>query len=146
MQTGALAAPLIVGAAHAVIARQPGKGARIAATGAAAWVIAKGLKRRVRRGRPGDHAGGAKLRLGSADNGLGFPSGHAAVAVTVTMSLAAGRGRVVTAAAAVLSALVGASRVYVGAHYPLDVLGGWGLGLLLCSLPWSGADGRSSST
>ncbi|RPI22894.1 MAG: phosphatase PAP2 family protein [Actinobacteria bacterium] len=134
MQAGALGAPLVVGALQATLGGEPGKGGRTAATGAAAWVVAKALKRQIRRGRPGDHEGGATLRMGAADEGLGFPSGHAAVAVTVAVSLAAGRGRLPATLAIALLGVVGAGRVYVGAHYPLDVVGGWGLGLVLSAL------------
>ncbi|MFI7483349.1 phosphatase PAP2 family protein [Kocuria sp. M1R5S2] len=56
-----------------------------------------------------------------------FPSGHvgAALAVATALALAArrpGRGPAVLAAGLAVVALVGLSQVYLGAHYPLDVL------------------------
>jgi undecaprenyl-diphosphatase len=57
-----------------------------------------------------------------------FPSGHAAssVAGAVTLSQFWPAGRVVLWS---LATLVAVSRIYVGVHYPLDVLGGALLGL-----------------
>jgi undecaprenyl-diphosphatase len=62
-----------------------------------------------------------------------FPSGHAAssVAGAITLSWIWPQGRLVLWA---LAALVGLSRIYVGVHYPLDVLGGAVLGLM-CAWP-----------
>lgn len=67
-----------------------------------------------------------------------FPSGHASRAAAVCallawLALRWGRRpstRVVGVVAAVALALgIGASRVVLGAHWPTDVLAGWGLGL-----------------
>ena len=71
-------------------------------------------------------------------SGSSFPSGHAAystfyvwLAVTIVMRLRPGmaRGALVVAAGIALTALIGLSRVYLGAHYLSDVSGGWALGL-----------------
>jgi undecaprenyl-diphosphatase len=59
-----------------------------------------------------------------------FPSGHATVsfACATVLALAVPRLRAPLFA---LAALIASSRVYVGVHYPLDVLAGAALGLLL---------------
>jgi undecaprenyl-diphosphatase len=75
--------------------------------------------------------------------GSSFPSGHAAyatfyvwLAVMVVMRLRPGisRGAAIVIAGVVLTALVGLSRVYLGAHYLSDVNGGWALGAVAFSV------------
>jgi undecaprenyl-diphosphatase len=70
--------------------------------------------------------------------GLSFPSGHTLIAAvlypTLGMLIASNlRERhlkvFVFVVAAMLALLVGFTRVYIGVHYPSDVLGGWLLGL-----------------
>jgi undecaprenyl-diphosphatase len=64
--------------------------------------------------------------------GFSFPSGHSSSAVTLYGSLASyTRKRIFLLLALILPLLVGISRVYVGVHYPTDVLCGWLLGLLV---------------
>ncbi|HEU4665623.1 MAG TPA: phosphatase PAP2 family protein, partial [Dokdonella sp.] len=59
-----------------------------------------------------------------------FPSGHAMGSMTLAcvLVLLCWWTRLrwpVLAAAAVLVVLVGASRIYLGVHYPSDILAGW---------------------
>lgn len=62
-----------------------------------------------------------------------FPSGHATVAFACATMLAATDRRLAIPAFA-LAAGVAWSRVYVGVHYPLDVLAGAVLGVLLATV------------
>jgi membrane-associated phospholipid phosphatase len=75
-------------------------------------------------------------------DGAAYPSGHAAYAVTwvavgvaITNALPnlASRFAFVTVATAIAAA-VGASRIYLRAHYLSDVVGGWGLAAALFAL------------
>jgi undecaprenyl-diphosphatase len=76
---------------------------------------------------------------------LSFPSGHAMTSAAVYLTLGALLMRIATrrltkfycmGAAMLLTAFVGASRVYLGVHYPTDVLAGWLLGLSWALLCW----------
>jgi undecaprenyl-diphosphatase len=100
------------------------------------------LKQAVARPRP--PLGGA---LAAAD-GYAFPSGHAANAAAafgVLALLCAGPLRTWTArvgvwaGAAILTTLVGISRIYLGVHWVTDVLGGWAFGTLWLAVVVTGS-------
>lgn len=108
----------------------------VVGAGALAWYGAQLNKTRVRRLRPYESEGVRRLVRQPA--GSSFPSGHAAVGAAVATVLASrGRARPTRAVLDALGAYVAASRVYVGVHYPTDVMGGAGLGLLLGAI-WPG--------
>jgi membrane-associated phospholipid phosphatase len=91
------------------------------------------VKQLVERNRPGQTEPGAVLR-DVPPAGLSFPSGHAIVVFTAAVLLAPylrGRWRAVPFGLALLVCL---ARVYLGAHNPLDVVAGAGVGLLLGAL------------
>jgi membrane-associated phospholipid phosphatase len=126
MQAGALGAPLVAGGA-AVVAGRPGLAGRLVGSGVGAYLLAKGVKRVVRRGRPRDLVTGIRIR-GRPATGDGYVSGHAAVSMalaTEALPLFATKARPLPIATA---SVVAFARVYVGAHLPLDALGGAALG------------------
>ena len=98
-----------------------------------AWWSGKGVKELVARGRPGVFLPDARLR--EKATGLGYVSGHSAVAFSLVAVLAPvdcpGPWRPVAVGAASFVAL---ARLYAGAHLPLDVVGGAGLGVLAGTL------------
>src|SRR3954451_20103623 len=86
-------------------------------------VVNQGIKRVVRRPRPSLRHVPAVRRVAVPPLTTSFPSGHAASAAAFTTGVAAEFGPVAPALA-LLAGAVGASRVYVGVHYPLDVVVG----------------------
>ena len=71
--------------------------------------------------------------------GYGLPSGHAQASVVQWGSLAAWfRRQWVWSVAVALVFLVGLSRVYLGVHFPTDVLAGWAIGAALVAFFFRG--------
>jgi len=79
------------------------------------------------RPRPYQVMADAVLRQPPA-HGTSFPSSHTAVALAVAIALVPFLARPLAAAGIAYAVLVGWSRVYLGVHYPLDILGGAGIG------------------
>ena len=140
MQLGWYGAVLIV-AVGCVLAgfltRHPRRGAAVALAvglaGTGAYLAARVAKHMVDRGRPGDMLQEVRIR-GAAASGLGFPSGHAAVSaaiVLVVLPYLLWRWRWALLA---LPLVVAFARVYVGAHLPLDVVAGLGIGAVCACL------------
>jgi len=74
----------------------------------------------------------ADVKAFSAETSFGVPSGHAQIASGVWGMLAARLGRRVFWVVAVfIIAMIGLSRLYLGVHFPHDVLLGWLLGSLV---------------
>lgn len=102
-------------------------------------LLVSAIKAVVGRARPWI-ALGLPAPFGAPHDGS-FPSGHAAgnfcvaaflaVALPAVWPRAPARVRLLTAVAVVFASLVAASRVYLGAHFPSDVLAGAVLGALV---------------
>lgn len=104
----------------------------VVSTGGAALVMTA-LKQLYARPRPS-----IVTQLG-VPSGLSFPSGHSMLAAALYVTLAVMIARTlerrrlrvfVVAAGVAIALLVGVTRVYLGMHYPTDVLAGWTAGLL----------------
>jgi membrane-associated phospholipid phosphatase len=137
-QTTDLGSVYAVGGMAAVLAASGRRrlAADVLGVGLAAWAVAQSSKTGVRRQRPYEADG--TRRLIRPPTGSSFPSGHAAVSAAVSGLLTDhARGPRSRALWHVLAGYVAASRVYVGVHYPSDVLGGAGMGLLVASV-WRG--------
>jgi glycosyltransferase 2 family protein len=89
---------------------------------------AKGVKRVVSRERPGKLLSDVVVREHAS--GLGYLSGHSAVAFGLATALAPSLPRSARPAVYAAAATVAFGRIYGSAHLPLDVAGGIGVGLL----------------
>ena len=129
MQFGVFATiPILI--VVALVMRRTRLAAAMVVGGIGVYFLAKVAKGWVDRDRPAallaDVTGG---REAFASGSLGYPSGHAAVAAAVAVILTPyleARWRWLPL---VLIAIVFIGRLYVGAHLPLDLIGGAALGV-----------------
>jgi membrane-associated phospholipid phosphatase len=90
------------------------------------------VKLLVQRERPGTTVPDAILR-GVHPGGLSFVSGHAIITFAIAGLLGLVLPRRWAVVAFVLATLNGVARVYLGAHNPLDVVGGAAIGLAIAA-------------
>lgn len=114
----------------------------------AAWIAGEVMKVIVQRARPV-----LDLPL-SFPPGYSFPSGHAlnitvaaGVLVLLLWSLLSRPGRVLAvSSAAVVVLVVGLDRIFLGVHFPSDVLAGYVLGCCITFSSWIGFVGPMGGT
>ena len=100
---------------------------RMSSAGLLATAVVAVLKRVIRRPRPSRAAPGLGGLLADPD-AFSFPSGHSAVAFAIAVA-ACHTLPALGAAELLLASGIAFSRVYLGAHYPLDVLVGITIGI-----------------
>ena len=127
----------VIGVSTALaLSGRPRSAADVLGVGMTAWNVAQWSKTRVRRQRPYESEG--VRRLVRKPTGSSFPSGHSAVGMAMfTMLADRSHGGAARRLLQLMGAYVGLSRVYVGVHYPTDVLGGAGMGLAIGAV-WRG--------
>ena len=116
-----------VGLAIAQRACVPGVFRMGLALGVTALIVGSVLKPAIGRDRPFVAAADVRV-VGAWPSSQAFPSGHAASAAAGAFALS----RIWPTAAAAfwaLAVVIAGSRVYLGVHYPLDVVGGMLVGL-----------------
>lgn len=129
MQLGSLLGALFVAVVASAAFRNRRIGIEVMIAAGLAWMVAKVLKELAGRDRPAGFLENLELR--PLWDGLGFPSGHSSVAAAIAAVLsvwARGWWLVVIWS---IPLLVGFMRLYTAAHFPLDVLAGWGLGVVI---------------
>ncbi len=130
---------VIVATIYLLLVRQKGLALLMVGSVVGGMVISNLLKHGFDRPRPDiDHA--ARVFTPS------FPSGHAMLSAVTFLTLgalltrASAEWRVkifLVSIALLLTFIVGASRIYLGVHYPTDVLAGWCVGSAWALLVWA---------
>lgn len=102
---------------------------RVMAAGIGAYMVSGLAKEFVGRPRPGELADLLQREL--LVFGYGFPSAHTALATAIAIVLAAYLPRKMRLVVPIWIGLVAVSRLYLGVHAPLDIVGGFCIGLLV---------------
>ncbi len=102
-----------------------------------AELLAQTLKRVVDQPRPTAVIPGLDVHGYPQDPwGRAYPSAHTAMTVAAVAALWPWMSRTQRAAGLAIAVLVPLNRIYIGAHWPLDVVGGVAVGLLAAALTW----------
>ena len=139
MQGGTLFAPFVVALAIGLIRRDWFVAGVVVVVGVMTWFGAQGVKRIVGRERPIAFIADLHVREGTG-SGLGYLSGHSAMAAAVTVVALTVVSRRWWPLLFVAVAIVGIARIVHGVHLPADVIGGWAFGTLVGMLGLSVID------
>jgi len=132
---------LALGLALAALRRRPTLFVLLLAADGVADLVAGGLKRVTHVERPAFRFHEPRPLVHVPRDGS-FPSGHTATSFACATVLSALVPRLAPGFY-LLALAIGFSRIYVGAHYPLDVVGGAALGVLTALLLLAAVQRRS---
>jgi membrane-associated phospholipid phosphatase len=104
----------------------------VGVAGIGAYLVVRAVKILVGEPRPKALLAGVNVR--DTVGGLGFPSGHAAVSAALCVAALPYLPRRWRPVVVMVPAIVAFARVFVGAHLPLDVVGGAAIGVAIGSL------------
>lgn len=143
-ELGSLYAAGAAAGALAALGR-PRQAARAIAAAGSTWLLGQGVKKLANRPRPYDADPGGTRAMIAPPMGTSWPSSHPAVYTTFTTVAARelGAGRVARAGLTAVGATVAASRVYLGVHYPSDVVSGILMGRAVAAVWPRGAVART---
>jgi undecaprenyl-diphosphatase len=133
-QFGNLLVAAVIGVVVLVLLRRPRLAIAVPVGVVLKLLLERVVKQVVERARPDTTIGDVHLRGNVPTHGLSFVSGHSVISATIAMLLTAAlppRWRALPWVVVFLNSL---ARVYVGAHNPLDVIGGLGLGVFIGGL------------
>jgi membrane-associated phospholipid phosphatase len=133
-QFGNLLIALVVGIVVALALRQWWVAAAVAVAVVLKLLGEQAVKEVVQRSRPGTTIGDVTMRGDVSAHGLSFVSGHAVIVTAVAGLLTPILPRAWRWVPWAIVLLNGIARIYVGAHNPLDVVGGIGLGLVIAGI------------
>lgn len=128
---------------YLLLRRKPGTAVFLFCAAALGTVASQGLKAGFNRPRPDLVAHGSHVSSAS------FPSGHSMMAAIIYLTVFVLLAKVeprrairsyLLVLAVILVLAIGVSRVYLGVHWPTDVLGGWALGAAWACGCWIVAD------
>lgn len=128
MQYGVFVTIPIAAAVAAVLRRRRLAGMLLGA-GVSVYLLAKIVKVVADRGRPIAYLDGVIEREQVAHGSLGYTSGHAAVAATIATISYFHLPTALRRLSIALVVIVPFGRMYVGAHLPLDLVGGVAMGV-----------------
>ncbi len=100
----------------------------VVGAGLFAWCAAQVAKRPVKRPRP--YEADAAARIVAVPSGSSWPSGHTAQSTAVAVAAIPHVPPRLRGVLAGYAGFVGVSRIYVGVHYPTDVVAGIGVGMV----------------
>jgi undecaprenyl-diphosphatase len=133
-QFGNLLVALVIGIVVALALRQWWVAVAVGAAVVLKLLGEQAVKEVVQRSRPGTTIGDVTMRGDVSAHGLSFVSGHAVIVTAVAGLLTPILPRAWRWVPWAIVVLNGITRIYVGAHNPLDIVGGIGLGLVIAGI------------